>query len=133
MREILFRGKRMDNGEWVEGDLFHHSDGKTEMFVAKEVLFAGKYLEGIWRIVDPNTVCQYTGLTDKNGAKIFEGDVIQAEFRRFYKTVTKMKGIVEFHNSAFSILWEDKDYGRSFAGYVDDIEVIGNIYDNDEW
>lgn len=77
MREILFRGKRLDNGEWVEGDLFHHSDGKTEIFVPKEVLFAGKYLEGIWRVVDPVTVGQDTSLKDSAGNKIFEGDIVK--------------------------------------------------------
>lgn len=82
--------------------------------------------------VVPDTISQHTGLTDRNGKKIFEGDIIQAPFWRSNKSGLSMKGIVEFHNAAFSILWECADYGRNFAGYIDDIEVIGNIYDNPE-
>lgn len=84
-------------------------------------------------VVSAETVCQYTGLTDKNGRKIFEGDIVSAPFTGYAGKTEERKGVVEFVNGAFSVNWNDsEEYGKNFVGYVNDIEIIGNVFDNPE-
>lgn len=132
MREILFRGKRLDNGAWVYGCFNHIPCGRfrNDEYCIQTIKGNGRI--GRLYDVDPDTVGQYTGLTDKNGKNIFDGDIVQMPFWRSKKSGLFMKGIVEFHNAAFSVLWEHTEYGRNFLGYIDDLEVIGNIHDNPE-
>lgn len=127
MREIIFRGKRIDNGKWVYGDLAHFPD-KINIDPHEH----GQPWRGY--AVIPETVGQYTGLTDKNGKRIFEGDMVA--FREF-KTVYKGKVVFNEKTCGFEIWFSTAvgSYGEkathtvNFAN-IDYIEIIGNIHDN---
>lgn len=124
MREILFRGKRTDNGEWVEGYLYITQNGEYEISNYCKYYDWERYTY----IVIPETVGQYTGLLDKNGKKIFEGDIIQS-------LETKETAVVQWfpEHSAFMV-WckSSNEVGFLYECTKSNIEVIGNIYDNPE-
>lgn len=85
MREILFKAKRIDNGEWIEGCYLKKYD-----FLGKEVHFIFlEYRPIAWRCieVDPDTICQFTGLYNKNRKKIWENDIIKYHFREIYAPI----------------------------------------------
>ena len=122
-REILFRGKRADNGEWVYGYLIGNN-----VIVGEVVDFDEDYFNTeFWYKVDPETVGQFTGLTDKNGAKIFDGDIV-----RFYDdSEDELTNGVVVSNADFC------SFCVSMKGHEDvmlmahwQYEAIGNIYDN---
>ena len=120
-REILFSGKRVDTGEWVEGSLIGN-----DVIVGKIVEFEEDYFcTEFWYKVDPETVGQFTGMTDKKGKKLFEGDVYSMGEKNILY-------VVIFDKSQFI----GKQVGnRSLAGleyWKSDIEIIGNIHDNPE-
>ena len=137
MREILFRGKRADNGKWTTGTPFFVK-GRCKMIHAVAVhpdfLDEGNvyYSEG-YPVID-DTIGQFTGLTDKNGTKIFEGDIVRAVLPKSNAIPEFVwpDMVVGFSEGAFSAM-----RGRyctplySFAPAVE-LEVIGNIHENPE-
>lgn len=135
MREILFRGKRKDNNGWITGSLVQFPD-----------IIKIKDKNGIFGfIVDSETVGQFTGLTDRTGKKIFEGDILSSNQypytsdgkHNYYAEVTWFEknaafGLYTFKNPQSSVRGasEGSDYIDEFNS--DDWEIIGNIYDSPE-
>ena len=111
-REILFRGKRTDNGEWIEGYYVPCSFGSWPCRPA--IVNKADIENGEWHYeeVDPSTVCQYTGLTDRNGKKIFEGDILRQ------KTTDKFKQYNDFEWERYGIVrFGEHDFRPDYAGY----------------
>lgn len=129
MREILFRGKCQDNGEWVEGAFFPENDRYPA------VIFHGKY-RPMGAFVDQRTVGQFTGLMDKHGKKVFEGDICR--FREWSGGKMCWVGNVHYENQQFVISGgPNKECGTPFCLQLSrfvagNIEVIGTFYDNPE-
>lgn len=134
MREILFRGKRTDNGEWVEGELIHAvPSGMPGIRIPARTALQ------IYSVI-PETVGQFTGLTDRNGKRIFEGDII----RYITPDTARATGVVRFGEYGtggtigigFHVEWvagEGTGWLRRDIGFwakYRDIEVISNIHDN---
>ena len=118
MREILFRGKT-ESGQWRQGDLIHIID---------RVII--KDFEEFWVI--PETVGQYTGLTDKNGKRIFEGDIVAGALHWLERMEN---GVVAFRDGSFGLIWY-RGVVEQFNPFTSmcnvEYEVIGNIHDNTE-
>ena len=127
MREILFRGKRTDNGKWIYGDLRHISDwkGGYNPHIVDNTNGRNNSVTGLEII--PETIGQYTGLTDKNGVRIFEGDIV---------SLVKHDGLI------YKVVYVPCRYelvnSKGVNCFVldiyksENIEVIGNIHDNPE-
>jgi uncharacterized phage protein (TIGR01671 family) len=137
MKEILFKAKRLSDGEWVEG--FPYWGEYSGAFILQNKAYrrrnarTGEISMGdnvVQFEVDPSTVCQYTGLTDKNGKKIFEGDIVKTKYGRLcvicFKNLPGFSGLdlepiecVQKAPDGYD-LWEREN-----------LEVIGNIHDGE--
>ena len=121
MREIIFKAKRKDNGEWVEGGYFSepYTDKKFIICWNSFGLGYNEFIE-----ISPDTLCQYTGLTDKNGKKIWENDIVE----------------IASEDGYFLCEWDDDTarYNLNGDGLTVDfdnywsyeVEIVGNIFDN---
>lgn len=145
MRKILFRGKSIvantpsTPGYWMEGNLFHQTQSPYgETVSCYHILDGNKFIDGpdcnseVW----PETVGQFTGLTDKNGKKIFEGDI--CKFREWNRGDMCWNGKVRYEYQQFVISGApNKECATPFTLCMsrfipENIEVIGNVYDNPE-
>ena len=126
-REILFRGKRADTKEWIYGDVQQNVDAVKIREQEQSIQRIAKSF-----VVIPETVGQYTGLTDIHGVKIFEGDIIEAHLDELFPDLA----------TTLIVVWSDYGwFGRDMDGNVDSLErkwvsdffeIIGNIHDNPE-
>ena len=160
MREILFRGKRVDNGEWVEGQYVYLLNPKTENGQPIKHFIHDGTPFGVQ--IDPETICEYTGLTDKNGRKVFEGDIVMTGVRydKPYSKSRKEKRLIgkvehyigegkgffndntgkwdahKMYSSEWKVTIPNTELNIKYCCYTwgdfFDCEVIGNIHDNPE-
>lgn len=125
MRAIGFRGKRIDNREWVYGNLMQFEDSATFIFADERkgasTLTYAHFIINNMHAIDEKTIDQYTGLKDKNGKKIFEGDVGWDEHNESY-------GVVKFEEGKFLYVWEN--IAEDLWEVADGIEICGNIHEN---
>lgn len=140
MREILFRAKRIDNGEWVEGYYIYHikrticpTGDSVKPEDEQHVIMQDGFSD--WNMprntvvfdIDPETVCQYTGLKDKNGKRIWENDIVSGYFSH-----KKITGFIKYGSNAVYYIERDGLYGIHLDNSEDWLEVVGNIFDNPE-
>ena len=131
MREILFRGKRKDNGKWVKGGIAFQSDERVAI-VGTHCETRSLYELGIEAdYVIPETVGQFTGLYDKNGKKVFEGDIVKVYVRGYHTICTVSWAEIVAHFQLWQINTIPKTATNLNLGNYD-CEVIGNIHDNPE-
>ena len=130
MREILFRGKTLNGNEWVIGAGVYKSEGYT-WIITDDVTKTENRGTGS-DAISPETVGQFTGLTDKNGKKIFEWDILQFSYTGKNLGV-EGKAAVIFENGKFGVLWGWHKEFVCLDGFANTtIEIIGNIHDNPE-
>lgn len=134
-REILFKAKKVDGGEWIEGYIVKkHGTYFLYDINESDTCRQNNYL------IDEDTICQYTGLTDKNGNRIWEGDIIKYHFGEVYAPVKFGEYQSCFDSTStchvgFYVDWDKNHDFRKDLGYwikMVDAEVVGNIFDNPE-
>lgn len=144
MREILLKGKRKDNGEWIEGSLITSinrawiSSEKTD----SQRLRGISNTDAIWRAIEiiPDTICQFTGLCNKNGKKIWENDIIKYHFGEIYAPIKygyyqNCFDSQKAEHLGFYVDWTGDKCLRKDLGYWIDMVYampVGNIFDNKE-
>ena len=131
-REILFKAKRKDNGEWVEGYYVYCRKRHYILPVLNKAIGFDER-EDEWVEADPNTICQYTGLTDKNGKRIWENDICDRK-EKYPEIVTYNKG--DWRLDYSYALGKEKHFCACNLGFYacerKCVEVIGNVFDNPE-
>ena len=133
MREILFRGKDID-GKWVEGCCIVDEMDTNKVYIGYIFGSDGRQPHDTdVSLVDPKTVCQYTGLTDKNGRKIFEGDIVKVLYTNGQEDGGDVTDVKYSEKSASFSPW-DWEYdcdGCDLYFHIKEIEIVGNAFDKE--
>lgn len=140
MRHIEYRGKRLDNNEWIYGDLRKRNYEHSYRIVSKDIEDEREGYGFLFHEVDPNTIGQYIGFCDKKGRKIFEDDIVRVHFNDFPYSDEDDIGIIEWEMErydcpAFDIFPHDLDcnyLSTILATGEYTIVVLGNKHDNNE-
>ena len=151
MREIMFRGKRLDNGKWVEGHLIRCENERTRICESKTDIFCYEkdcsIIQTVAHETETLTVGQYTGLKDKNGKRIFEGDIIKSDngeqssisvvkFGEYYPKMFYLMMDIYFpiaqHINANGFFAESTKHEDMILFKSPFFEIIGNVHDNPE-
>ena len=137
MREILFKAKRIDNGEWIEGSLIDLDIDSGYGYIVQpykkaSILPINFLITDRMKLVDPETLCQFTGLCDKNGNKIWENDILMAHLDESYPEDATYE-TVEWDVAGW-VTHETNSIDRQYIDEFDleHFEVVGNIFDNKE-
>lgn len=136
MREILFKAKRKDNGEWVEGSLISTEDNSGFILRSKTKAFIPKGTNTFCSTecyeIDQTTLCQFTGLTDKNGKRIWENDILCGRLDEEYPENITYKKVVWDMNGFYTKEECSTDLDPLDEFDAEYFEVCGNIFDNAE-
>ena len=152
MREILFRGKRLHDNKWIYGNFISDCEGNPHIIEPRFFCEDGHHLQyedntDTPVFIIPETVGQFTGLTDKNGKRIFEGDIVRATIERAERCQSPriengvigydcigMIGLILYKDKNGENVWSDFFNELSLSGLIEDyyFEIIGNIHDNPE-
>ena len=137
MRETLFRGKRTDGKEWIYGSYIQSNSSwrgghPHRAWIAEDAISNGVWFAlQKWLPVIDETVGQYTGVRDKNGVRVFEGDIVRTQFGRLVRIEYRaVGGFVGFDMTAIECKHECPWSDTAWCSY--NIEVVGNIHDNPE-
>lgn len=139
-REILFKAKRKDNGEWVEGNFITNERNENQKYIGYIFDEHNGVVEDFDIVeVDPETLCQYTGLTDKNGRKIWENDIVTITLECDDYLIPSETGIVEYSYGQYELKVKAPDGQEAYSNLINklsetpfEIEKLGNVFDNPE-
>lgn len=130
MREMLFRAKRIDNGEWVEGNLITNERNEHKKYIGYIFDERNGVIEDFDIVeVIPNTICQYTGLKDKNEEKVFIGDIIRCTKGCPHEVIWMKEYAGTFIGGMPAVYLSGLDKGYAWTG---EEEIVGNIFDSPE-